>query len=370
MITLSTPRACFYMEQKAWLHGLAHCGSITPAKLGQLIKYFDNNAELVWKSFRDWPRGLLTLPAYKKAGVIIENFAIESEWEKLQDGEIKTVSLLEPDYPYYLKQIADPPLLLYYLGCLPGRAQKLITVVGSRKMSRYGKEAIDYLLSPLTQVGIGVVSGLAYGVDAEAHRNALTNNSYTLAVLASGVDLITPPIHDRLAQSLINVGGAIISEFAPGTPAARYHFQQRNRILAGLSPTTLIIEAAEKSGTLITSKYAVQYNRNVGVLPGSIFSQTSKGSNGLLRQGAELISKPKQLLALYNLEFEEIRGAVQLNEKESTIVDLLSTEPVSLDQLQSDCKLASSDLLTLLTTLELKGIIVRVLGQGYCRKQY
>ena len=365
---MPTPQRGFFMEKNAWLNGFAHIKALTPFKLKKLLEYFDNDPGIAWNSYKNWPHGLISPKAMNKAAEVIKNVDIAFCWEKVLLKKIKTTSIYDSDYPYFLKQIPDPPLLLYYYGQLPKARQHLITVVGSRKISSYGKDALEYLLKPLTQAGVGIISGLAFGTDAEAHRLALAQNVYTLGVLASGVNRITPVSNINLARNIYKAGGAVISEFPPGINAAKHHFQQRNRILAGLSPTTLIIEAANKSGTLITAKYAVDSNRNIAAVPVSIFSQVSKGCNSLLAQGAQLISKPEELLELYNLSYTDINKNVSLNKEEALIVDLLGNEPCHFDTLHEKSLLQSNSLLTLLTTLELKGIVCNVPGLGYSLK--
>ena len=211
--------------------------------------------------------------------------------------EIKHVSLIDPAYPLLLKNIYDPPALLYYRGTLI--MQKFtLAIVGSRRMSSYGKRALEQIFEEMAGQDLTIVSGLAYGIDAYAHQLAIKHRLRTIAVLGSGPDdnSIYPRKHSSLAKEIIQKGGAVMSEFPPGTPGLQYHFPMRNRIISGLSHAVLVIEASEKSGSLITAQFALEQGRSVYALPGSIFCANSKGTNNLIKQGAGLLTNFNDLL--------------------------------------------------------------------------
>ncbi|MFH1412752.1 MAG: DNA-processing protein DprA [bacterium] len=219
----------------------------------------------------------------------------------MNDGVIK---FNDSNYPALLKQIHDPPHILYCRGILNPQLTKFtLAVVGSRKHSPYGHQVIRKLVSELSKLGITIVSGLAFGLDALAHQTALDYHGKTIAVLGSGLDdyNIYPSENLQLAHQIIANNGCLISEYAPGTGAQKYHFPMRNRIISGMSLGTLVIEAAERSGSLITARYALEQNREVMAIPGRIDSSTSKGTNNLIKMGARPVTSIDDILETLNL---------------------------------------------------------------------
>src|SRR5574344_927429 len=204
----------------------------------------------------------------------------------LKDFEIEILE--NENIPEMLREIPDCPDKLYIKGKLPSQDSKLLCVVGSRKYTSYGKDVCEKLISGLRGYDITIVSGLALGIDSIAHKTALDSGLKTIAVPGSGLDesVLYPSTHKQLAEKILENGGALISEFEPNFRATPYSFPQRNRIMAGISHAVLVIEAETKSGTLITSKFATEYNRDVLTVPGSIFSKNSEGPNMLIRLGA------------------------------------------------------------------------------------
>jgi DNA processing protein len=208
-------------------------------------------------------------------------------------------TLLKDDFPPRLLEIPEPPKKLYYRGTLPDfERYTFLTFIGSRKYSQYGRDACQKLLTGLSSYPIVIVSGLALGIDAIAHEAALDTGLITLAVPGSGLndDVLYPRLNFNLAKRIVEEGGALISEFEPDAKSAPYFFPQRNRIMAGLSHATLVVEAEERSGTLITARLATEYNRDVLAVPGSIFSETSTGSHLLLKLGATPIRTSDDIL--------------------------------------------------------------------------
>ncbi len=282
------------------------------------------------------------------------------------EGELKLLALA--DFPPLLREISDPPKQIYLRGEMPSFDYKWLAVVGSRAMTTYGKQACRHLIEGLRGYPIVVVSGLAYGVDAEAHRSALDAGLTTVAVPGSGLDwsALYPRAHVGLAQEILKAGGALLSEFKPEQKAADYTFPQRNRIMAGLSHATLIIEAKEKSGSLITAKLVTEYNRDLLVVPGSIFSTESKGTHQFLRLGATAITSPEDILVALGiakregpLSLSELRE--DLSEDELRVFEIIHS-PVSRDELIEALELPITDANVLLSTMEIKGLIVEELG--------
>lgn len=259
-----------------------------------------------------------------------------------------------------LLEIPQPPDQLWYQGKLPDKSLKLLAVVGSRKYTTYGKQVVEHLINGLAGYPVGIVSGLALGIDSLAHETALKNNLYTLAIPGSGLDekVLYPARHKELARRIVEGGGGLLSELPPTTAAALWTFPRRNRIMAGLSHATLLIEAGEKSGTLITARLTVDYNRELLAVPGSIFSKNSYGTHQFLKLGASLISEPSDILSALNIE-EEIetnKNAPELSDMEQKVVNLL-LEPTDRDTLIRKLSLPTTEATILLMNMEMQGYI-------------
>lgn len=275
--------------------------------------------------------------------------------------------LTPADFPALLREMPDRPKRLYLRGELPAHL-KYLAVVGSRAMSTYGKQACRHLIEGLRGYPVVIVSGLAYGVDAEAHRAALECDLPTVAVPGSGLDwnVLYPRAHVALARQILERGGCLLSEEEPHTRAADWTFPRRNRVMAGLSHATLIVEAKEKSGSLITAKLVSEYNRELLVVPGSIFSESSKGTHQFLKLGAAAATSSADILAALGIkEREGLASLAQLredlSEEERRVVVLLAS-PASRDALLEALKLPITEANVLLSTMELKGLIVEELG--------
>lgn len=272
------------------------------------------------------------------------------------------------DFPRLLREIPDPPKKLFARGELPGDDLRWLAVVGSRAMTPYGRQAVRYLIEGLRGYPIVIVSGLAYGVDAAAHRAALDAGLLTVAVPGSGLDwqALYPRANVNLAREILTSRGALVSEFEPETKAADWTFPRRNRIMAGLCHATLIIEAKEKSGSLITAKLVTEYNRDLLVVPGSIFSEESKGTHQFLRLGATAATTPEDILVALGIEKREgPRSLTELREDlssdEQRVFKLIAS-PLSREALIEGLRLPVTDANILLSTMELKGLIVEELG--------
>ena len=262
-------------------------------------------------------------------------------------------------YPALLKEIPDPPKQLYLRGILPADDQKFLTVVGSRRYTEYGQTVCQDLISNLTGYPLVVVSGLALGIDAIAHRAALKAGITCLGVPGSGLTdaVIYPRSHCGLAKEILESGGALLSEYEPDFCAQKWSFVQRNRIMAGLSHATLVIEAGEKAGTLVTSRLALEYNRDVFAVPGSIYSANSAGPHQLLRLGAIPITSSNDLLeALELTPLTKTNSPPLLDETEALIFDHL-TEAKHIDQLALEVPMDESVFNAKLMQLELSGRI-------------
>lgn len=281
--------------------------------------------------------------------------------------------LTPDDFPPALHEIPHPPTELYLRGSLPDPTQfYYLAVVGSRKYTSYGREATERIIAGLAGYPICIVSGLALGIDGIAHRAALDAGLPTVAVPGSGLSdtVLYPRAHAGLAREIVQSDGALLSEYEPSLTAAPWTFPQRNRIMAGLCQAVLVIEAEEKSGTLITARLALDYNRNVFAVPGSIFSAPSKGTNKLLRQGATPITSAEDLLLelgfiepkIFNNETQKTLDLTLYTPEEQAVLMFLD-EPREREEILATVNLASAKILSTLTILEIKGVIRETKGK-------
>lgn len=278
--------------------------------------------------------------------------------------EIET--LAKSRFPGLLGEIIDPPKSLRFAGTLPNPEQKLLCVVGSRKHTEYGKEVCRSLIQGLAGYPITIVSGLALGIDSIAHKTALEHGIHTVAVPGSGLDpkVLYPRSHLVLAEQIVEDEGCLISEFDDDFVATQWSFPQRNRIMAGMSHAVLVIEAEEKSGTLITSKLATEYNRDVFAVPGSIFSKQSEGPHMLIRLGATPIRKSEDILEAlgFSIEAKQTQLYIPESEEEKILITLLEI-PMSRDDLIHESGLPISTANSTLAVLEIKGVITESMGE-------
>lgn len=266
------------------------------------------------------------------------------------------------EFPPLLREIPQPPSSLNYRGKLPPSSLRLLSVVGSRKYTSYGKQVVDELISGLTEYPVGIVSGLALGIDSLAHEAALRNNLYTLAIPGGGIDdtAIYPATHKRLAKRILETDGGLLSEFEPTFKATKWSFPKRNRIVAGISHATLLIEAAEKSGTLITARMATDYNRELLVVPGNIFSKNSTGVHQFLKLGATPVTSAQDILEALQINVVEpakTSSSPALSAPEQKVINLLH-EPIHKDELIRKLELPTAEASQLLMLMELNGVIV------------
>lgn len=280
---------------------------------------------------------------------------------------MKITDLPPKQFPSLLKQITDPPKKLRVVGEIP-RTEKYLAVVGSRKYSQYGKMVCEKLIEGLAGYPITIVSGLALGIDGIAHKAAIEAKLPTLAIPGSGLSpkVLHPSAHIRLAEQIVENGGGMMSEFDDDFKATLWSFPQRNRIMAGMCQATLVIEAELKSGTLITSKYAIDYNRDVFTVPHSIFSKTSEGPHMLLRLGATPITQSEDIVTALGLHphsaLLHVRDYSGCSTDELEVIDLLR-EPLSRDEIIRQLDKPVYVVQTILATMEIKNLIEEVMGE-------
>ncbi len=362
--------------EQAFYVALSQAPGIGAKRFKILIENF-KTAEKVWNAPDKILAEILDRAVYEKFKVFRETNDPEKILDAVFAKDIKVLTLLDKNYPERLKQIFDPPPVLYIKGDILPEDNLALAVVGTRRITNYGKEVTEILVRELSNAGLTIVSGLARGVDSLAHKVALENNGRTIAVLGCGVDIVYPPQNTKLAEEIIN-NGALISEYTPGTEPIPGHFPARNRIISGLSLGTLVTEADEKSGSLITAGLALEQNREVFAVPGPIYSRLSQGPSSLIKQGAKLVSKAEDILEELKMNSQlriqkseenkliEIKGE---SKDEQMIIDLLENETKHIDELCREARLESSKLTALLTTMELKGQIQSQGGGNYSLKR-
>ena len=283
-------------------------------------------------------------------------------------AEISKIELADPKYPRALKDIADPPVCLYYQGLILAQ-ENCLAIVGSRQPSAYGKQAGYELAFNLAKAGLTIVSGLAPGIDTETHKGALAANGRTIAVLGTGLDPASfyPKSNLKLAAQIIGANGLVVSEYPAGTHGSKFSFPKRNRIISGLSLGVLIIEGKSKSGTQITARWAKQQGRELMALPGPINTSNAKAPNELIKQGlAKLVENSNDVLALLDLtpaNAAKTPAVNQQNQDEALLLKTLKQGPAHVDELIRQTGLPTSKVLSMLSILELAGLI-RNLGGG------
>ena len=296
---------------------------------------------------------------------------VEAVVARIARAGVAVHTLADPTYPARLAEIYDAPPVLYVQGELTLQDEWAVAVVGTRNVSPYGREATYRLATDLARRKVTIVSGLARGVDGLAHRAALEAGGRTLAVFACGVDVVYPAEHRRLAAEIAH-SGAIVSEYPVGTAPEAGNFPARNRIISGLALGTIVVEAGEKSGALITAQRALEQNRDVFAVPGSIFARTSIGTNRLIRDSAaKLVLSADEVLDELQLQFVpqhvEMRQLLPENETESRLIALLSSDPLHIDVLTRQSTLPAAEVSSALAIMELKGLVRQVGGMQYVR---
>ncbi|MEW6567544.1 MAG: DNA-processing protein DprA [Chloroflexota bacterium] len=299
-----------------------------------------------------------------------ETMDLDEDVRKIEASGYRLVTWEDADYPSRLLEIDAPPPVLYVWGALEPQDRLAVSVVGTRRPTAYGMAAARDLAGLLASSGVTVVSGLARGIDAVAHRAALEAGGRTLAVLGSGLDRLYPPEHRRLAEAVAG-SGAVLTDYPLGTAPEAGNFPPRNRLIAGLSLAVVIVEAGEGSGALITADFAAEQGREVFAVPGSIYSRASRGTNELLRAGARPLVSPEDVLEALNLDAivrqEAASQALPEDRTEAQVLEALSAEPVHVDELTARIGLSPSQISASLAMLELKGRARQVGGMHYVR---
>jgi len=357
---------------KYWI-GLSLINGFGPIRIVNLIKYFKN-------PYNVWFANNSELKNVKGIGKLADSFSkqrekidLEKEFRKLKENKIKVITIDQKEYPFLLKNIYAPPPLLFYKGN-KNISNKSLAIVGSRKTSAYGRKYAEYFARKLSAKGLNIISGMARGIDTYSHYGALKGGGSTVAVLGSGLEYIYPPENARLYEEIIEKG-TVISEFPIGVKPLPENFPRRNRIISGLSLGVIIIEAAEKSGSLITANYALEQGREVFALPGNIDRPGSIGTNKLIKEGAKLISEVSDIFEEldFQLHWQEINNNINkepvLNNNELKIYNIIRDEGViHINKIIKITNIKVSKVNTILLKLEMKDLISREPGKKYAFK--
>lgn len=343
---------------------LSASGQIGPKSFQILAQGFDNDFEDNFYKSKDELKKNLPEKIVEKLITIRESLDFDSEFLKLRKCQGRYLTIYDKNYPELLREIYNPPFIIYYRGEVKNLNRKSIAIVGSRKFSRYGQSVAQKFGYDLAQSGLCVVSGLALGIDAIVHKAAVETEGTTIGVLACGIDQIYPESNRQLAEKIISLSGTIISEQPLMTRPLKQNFPSRNRIISGLSLGTLVIEAAESSGSLITAAAALEQNREVFAVPGNVDSRNSFGTNNLIKLGARLVTDPADILMAFNLKtLKPAPKNYVYNEWELVIIEILKTGALHIDKICQSSKLDIALISENLSLLELKGV-VRHLGGG------
>jgi DNA processing protein len=356
------------LDPKAYWVGFNIVKGVGAVRIRQILEFF-GSLETAWNAPSE---GLLTAGLPPK---VVENFItvrkqidLDRVMKNLEAKGVKVLTIQDSDYPRRLKEINQPPPVLYIKGSVNVEDDWAVAIVGTRRVTPYGRQVANEIAQFLAQNGVTVVSGLARGVDAIAHQSAIRAGGRTIAVLGSGVDVIYPPEHSRLAGE-ISAQGAILSDYALGTKPDGINFPPRNRIISGLSLATIVVEAGETSGALITAEFAVEQGKEVFAVPGSILTPQSEGTNRLIEQGARPLLKMSEILDVLKLEQipekHNNRKQFPLNPTETKLLHSLSQDPVHVDEVSRNSGLPISEVSATLTMLELKGMVSQVGGMKY-----
>ena len=333
-----------------------------------LLNYF-GDPQIAWGA----PAGAL-----REAGLsekVIENVVelrsslnLDQVWEKLEAKGITVLIQTDENYPRRLQELDQPPPVIYMRGELTSEDEWAVAVVGTRRATAYGRQVAEDVAGTLARNGVSVISGLARGVDSISHQAALQAGGRTIAVLGSGLDRIYPPENKRLAEQIVT-RGALISDYPPGTPPEASNFPPRNRLISGLSLAVVIIEAGQTSGALITAAFAADQGREVFAVPGNITSPGSKGTNRLIRDGAQPLLHPEQILEALEMtmvaEQRTARVVLPADAVEAQLFEALEQEPLHIDEIRSRTDLPIERVTATLTLMELKGMVRQVGGMQY-----
>lgn len=358
------------MNEKFWV-ALSSIEQLNSEFILRLYNHFQDIERAFYVTYNDLKE--IDGISKKKAEAFLnlrDKLNLDNTYNYVIDNDIEVLTYENPNYPRMLKEINNPPAVLYVKGDLKVcNLDKTVAVVGSRKASFNGKESIKLVLKELANTDICIVSGLASGIDATAHHSAIDNNLKTIGVIASGFDFTYPESNRALYQSIQHGAGAVITEYYPTFEPLKFRFPERNRIVTGLSYGTIVVEAAIKSGALISANLTLEQGRELMCIPGLISNPNTKGIYKLIKNGATIVTEGEDILNALNWEVkipeQKKLFFADLTEDEQKVISAIEVEPKVFDNIQKETNIQTDDLLACLTTLELKGIIKQVEGDRY-----
>jgi len=358
------------MNNIPYLLALHSIDGLGPIRLKAILDYF-RDPKLAWEAKREdliqigIPRNAVEILIETRKKLEPQTYA-----KAIKDSGISYVTVFDETYPKLLAQIYDPPVVLFYKGEIKDFNEKSIAVVGTRKITGYGVIVTEQFVKQLANAGLTIVSGLARGVDTQAHKTALKQASRTIAVLGGGLNKIYPPENKTLAEEIIKSGGAVVSEFAPDEVSLPGNFPARNRIISGLSLGVLVVEAAQDSGSLITAKLALEQGREVFAVPGPVTSTLSKGPINLIKMGATPVYEPLEILEELGLNQVQSSVKVQsinsLTDAEKKVMAVLENETRHIDEIGRMLNYPSAKISALLLKMEISGLLQNMGGGMYC----
>ncbi len=359
-------------QNLAYLLALHSIDGLGPIRLKKLLNTF-SDPKLAWEAEAKTLQELgIPKPTVERLIETRKTLDPEKYLEGIKKSGIKIITIFDPDYPEALQQIYDPPTVIYYKGEILEKDKKAIGVVGTRKITGYGKLVTEKFTKALVDAGFTIVSGLARGVDSCAHWTAVKNNGRTIAVLGGGLNKIYPPENILLVNQIIAGQGAVITEFPPDYPSVPGNFPARNRIISGLSKAVLVTEAAVDSGSLITARVALEQGRDIFAIPGPITSDLSRGPADLIKEGARLVFEPSEILdelGVSGVQSEELRvkSLGNLDQTEQKILEYLANENKHVDEICRNLNLSASVTNATLLKMEILGLIRNLGGGVYCK---
>jgi DNA processing protein len=356
------------MDEKHFWIGFTFVKGIGAVRFKKLLDYF-GTAKTAWEaSPADLVEAGLSATLADRVAAIRQKVELEKIWQNIENQGIQVLTWDDEDFPQRLREISQPPPVLYLRGEFLPEDHFAVAIVGTRRVTSYGRQVTEEIATSLAAGGITIVSGLARGVDSIAHQAALKAGGRTLAVLGSGVDKIYPPEHRTLATQITG-RGAVISDYAPGTPPESSNFPPRNRIISGLSMAVLVVEAGRTSGALITAEFAAEQGREVFAVPGNILAPQSKGTNKLIQQGAHPLLSTQDILQALNLtrvsQQKKARKTLPADEIEAALLKALDLEPQHIDEIRNRTGLPVEKVSSTLVMMELKGMVRQVGNMQY-----
>ena len=355
------------MKTKYWV-AFSAIDQLSSTFIKSLYEYFED-IEVAFNAKLSDLKQIEGLSVRKAENFIDKKKSINPDkvFEEVQKRGINILTYEDENYPYMLSQISNPPMTLYYRGDLFScNLEKTVAFVGSRKASFNGKEGVNKVISELAGTDLCIVSGLAAGIDAVSHKSALDNNLKTIGVIASGLDFTYPSTNKALYEQIESGSGAVVTEYYPTFEPLKFRFPERNRIVTGLSYGTVVGEAALKSGALISANLTLEQGRELMCIPGAINNSNTEGIYKLIKDGASIVTSGEDILNYLGWEVvNKSEEKKELNSIEKIVFDIIEIEPKGFDEIQSVLKIETSELLTLLTMMEIKGLIIQVEGDRY-----